>query len=147
MKQIRVNKLICVILIVVAIFSSYIITKKIYKNITIKERVKHGKRLISTYKDIIYAFSKNKEKNLLFASLSIINSEIESINYNNNNINRYDYLCPILNKKIKKLLIEAIDKKQSEYIDRNITHNFNKEKVDFKKGYNKILNYCNKNKD
>lgn len=115
-------------------------------------RKKYNPILDSNYANIIYAFSTNKEKDLLKISTSIIRTQIVDIERTTEiKINSYDYLCPMMNNTFKKLILDNFNEEEKEYavhkqeyVDNNITIDFKKEKSDFEKGYKQLLYFCKK---
>ena len=140
------------IIICITIFSLMIIlTWNVAKNNTWNEaRKKYNPMISANYANIIYAFSQNKQNDLLDASLNIIGTQIIYIkNDSSIQMNSYSYLCPVLNNSFKQLILENLNKKEKEYLihkkeymDSNMTIDFKKEKTDFKYGYKKLISFC-----
>ncbi len=138
--------ILCLIIIVVTIVASIYLSKTI---IWSDAYAKFNPMIKSRYADVVYSFANKKESSLQNVSSTIIGDEIIYLQNHQVNLVVYDYLCPYLSIPFKQLILDNFNKREKEYlvhkekyIDENITINFEKEKINFTKGYNKLANFC-----
>ena len=138
--------LVCLILIVVTIIGSIYLSKKV---IWKEAYSAFNPKIASTYADVIYSFANKKESTLLEVSSTIIGDEIIYLQNHQVDFMIYSYLCPYLNTSFNQLILDNFNKREKEYllhekkyIDENMTIDFEKEKIDFIKGYHKLANFC-----
>ena len=138
--------LVCLILIVVTIIGSIYLSKKV---IWKEAYSAFNPKIASTYADVIYSFANKKESTLLEVSSTIIGDEIIYLQNHQVDFMIYGYLCPYLNTSFNQLILDNFNKREKEYllhekkyIDENMTIDFEKEKIDFIKGYHKLANFC-----
>ena len=138
-----------IILLGFAIMLTWYITK----NYTWKTaRQKYNPILSANYANIIYAFSQNKQDDLLYTSSTIIGTQIINIkNSTNIDMNYYSYLCPMLTNSFKHLVLKSFNKQKKlyrkhiqDYMDDNITINLDQKVRDFEDGYEKLIEFCNR---
>lgn len=138
--------LVCLILIVVTIIGSIYLSKKV---IWKEAYAAFNPKITSRYAEVVYSFANKKESTLLEVSSTIIGDEIIYLQNHQVDFMIYSYLCPYLNTSFNQLILDNFNKREKEYllhekkyIDENMTIDFEKEKIDFIKGYHKLANFC-----
>jgi len=138
--------LVCLILIVVTIIGSIYLSKKV---IWKEAYAAFNPKITSRYAEVVYSFANKKESTLLEVSSTIIGDEIIYLQNHQVDFMIYGYLCPYLNTSFNQLILDNFNKREKEYllhkkkyIDENMTIDFEKEKIDFIKGYHKLANFC-----
>jgi len=144
------SKLIYILCIFVLLFVSFL-SGKIAMKTCRKDSVE---KLNTIYFNIVYSFAENKEKELLNVSTSVVRNIIISVAQHQSKTEQYSYLCPMLNERFKKIVLNNLnrDKKeylihQKEFIDKNISIDFRREREYFMSGYKKLLDFCKKIKE
>jgi len=118
----KIKKTYILIALILIILSSFITQKVVWKHANLK----YNSLIDSQFASIVYAFSENKETQLLKTSSNIVINNMLYVNEHNVNLNNYSYLCVFLNEKFKNTLL--YDSKEN--------------KKNMISAYNKINKFC-----